>query len=383
MKGASIRPYTPLPDGPGVDPTSTMNKTNYALLGALPLAALLSLALPREQVSFAPEEGSSLTKHFSTSGEVMLDDMQVLINGEENDMMPSMEMTMSWDQTIDVVDSYTSMDEGRPGVLSRTFEGIDQDVEVEASMEMMGQSEDQGTSGAGSSDLEGKTVVFTWSDDEAGYTPAFAEGSEGDEELLGGLTEDMDMRKLLPSGDVSEGDQWDLEPAALADVMAPGGDLRLDLEMDEMGGDPMGTGGNAEMISQMHEMFDENTEGTAIARYIGTRDVDGTPCRVIEVEFDLESSRDMTEKMEEMMAEQAPEGMEVDMELESFDLEFTFEGQGELLWNSASNHVHSMKLEGDVTVMLDMAMSIDMGEALQIEMTMDMSGEVSQKLTTE
>ena len=359
-----------------------MNKTNYALLGALPLTALLSLALPREQVSFAPEEGSSLKKHFSTSGEVVLDDMQVLLNGEDSDMMPSMEMTMSWDQAIDVVDIYTSVIEGRPAVLSRTFESINQDVEVEASMEVMGQSEDQDASGSGSSDLEGKTVVFTWSEDEGGYDPAFAEGSEGDEELLGGLTEDMDMRKLLPSGEVSEGDQWDIEPAALADVMAPGGDLRLDLEMEGMD-DPMNTGGNAEMISQMHEMFDENTDGTAVARLAGSKEVEGTLCHVIAVEFDLDSSRDMTEKMEEMMAEQAPEGMEIDMELESFDLEFTFEGQGELLWNSKANQVHSMTLQGDVNVMLDMSMAINMGEPLQIEMTMDMSGEVSQKLTTE
>jgi hypothetical protein len=360
-----------------------MNKARLVALtaaSALAASALLSLAMPREKVAFSPAEESTFTKHFVTSGEFVLDDMNVLLNGEANDMMPTMEMTMSWSQAVKVVDRYSEVADGRAGVLRRTFEEIAQEIEMEMTMEMMGQSQDQDATGTGTSELEGTTVVFTWNDEDSEYESAFDEDSEGDEELLEGLVEDMDLRSLLPSGDVAEGDEWDIELSSLSKIMAPGGDLHLDIEMDDMQ-DPMGTGGNAEMMSNMNEMFGEHTSGTSVGRYAGTREVDGVTCRVIEFKFDLESSNDLTAKMEDMMSGQAPEGM--DMELESFDGEATFEGEGELLWNATSNRVHAMRLRGDVTLFISMAMSMDMGEKLDIKMTMDMSGEVSQKLVTE
>ena len=81
------------------------------------------------------------------------------------------------------------------------------------------------------------------------------------------------------------------------------------------------------------------------------------------------------------MLEGQPPGVEID--LESVDMEFTFEGSGELLWDLRGGHAVGFDLQGDVTLGMDMAMSVSSGQEMSFEMSMDMSGTVVQKLETE
>ena len=53
----------------------------------------------------------------------------------------------------------------------------------------------------------------------------FEEGDTGDTEHLEGLVEDMDLRVLLPDQEVDPDDSWELEPADMAHVFRPGGEL--------------------------------------------------------------------------------------------------------------------------------------------------------------
>ncbi|MEE8468435.1 MAG: hypothetical protein V3T22_08270, partial [Planctomycetota bacterium] len=279
-------------------------KHSQTLLVAAFAAALPALVafrptdrLPKvEKISFAPGEGTSLTKTFTNTMVFGLDDMSMLMNGEEHPMMPEIEMDMEVTSSTTITDEYVSMGRGRPQILRRTFDEIGTEMNLEMVIEAMGQSEEQNPSGAGTSPLEGETVVFTWDDEDEEYKVTFPEDAEGDEDLLANLIEDMDLRVLLPDGEVSEGDSWDIPLAGLVDVLAPGGDLKLDIDMDGAGA---GMGSPPpEMMSNMREMFGDMLEGSATATFSSTRDVDGTTVAVIDIEIDIDTARDMTEFLE-------------------------------------------------------------------------------------
>ncbi|MFT7679676.1 MAG: hypothetical protein ACI8QC_003681, partial [Planctomycetota bacterium] len=320
--------------------------------------------------SFAPEDGSSVTKTFTSTVEFALDDMTMLMNGEENPMMPSMEMDMNMIQTITVSDKYGATSAGRPATLTRTYDAAGNEMEVEMVMDMMGQVQEDSSSGSGSSALEGSSVVFTWDADAGEYTKAFAEGSEGEDEHLEGLVEDMDLRVLLPDGEVDEGDEWEIDLAGLVDILAPGGDLIIDLQMDgaETAGGPDPT-----MMSNVREMFGDMLEGSASGKFTGTRDEDGVTVAVIEIEIEIDTAKDMSEFVEELMGDQIP--AEVEMTLDRVDVEFALQSSGILLWDIRGGHVYSLSIEGESAVSMDMEMSMDMGgQAMTFEMSMEMSG---------
>lgn len=356
-----------------------MKHTKTLLALALGAPALLAFSPRADGVKFSPSEGSSVTKTFKNVVKFGLDDMSMLMNGEENPMMPQMEMDMTMTQQVTVSDEYASMGKGRPSKLHRTFDTISQDMDIEMTVEAMGQTNDENATGSGSSELEGKTVVFAWDDEAEEYKLSFAEDEGGDDELLENLVEDMDLRSLLPEDEVSVGDSWDIPLAGLVDILAPGGDLKLDVEMD---GQSMGGGPDPTMMADMREMLADMLEGEASAKFSETRDIDGTSMAVIEISIEIDTARDMSDMIEEMIAEEAPEGVE--MNIDRVDVEFALETTGELIWNMSAGVVYSLKLEGEAAVAMDMEMGMDMGgQEMSFEMSMDMSGTMQTSVTTE
>lgn len=345
-------------------------KTLATLSLALAVPALLAFRPLGTSISFAPEGGSSITKTFTSTAEFSLDDMSMLMNGDENGMMPSMEMDMNMVMTTITTDEYAGVSDGRPSKLTRTFDAVGAEIEMEMVVDVMGQVQEDTSSGSGTSALEGSSVIFTWDADAGEYTKAFAEGSDGEDEYLEGLSEDMDLRVLLPSGEVSEGDDWEIDLAGMVDILAPGGDMGIDLQMDgvETPGGP-----DPAMMTNIREMFGDMLEGSASGKFTGTRDEDGVNVAVIEIEVEIDTARDMSEFIEELMGDQIP--AEVEMTLERVDVEFALQGKGILLWDLRGGHVHSFILEGDSAISMDMEMSMDMGgQAMSFEMSMEMSG---------
>lgn len=355
----------------------TSTKTLATLALALAAPALLAFRPLGTSISFAPADGSSVTKTFTSTVEYSLDDMSMLMNGEENPMMPSMEMDMNTVQTITVTDEYGGVSDGRPTKLTRTFDAAGNEMEVEMVMDVMGQVQEDSSSGSGSSALEGYSVVFTWDADAGEYSKAFADGSDGEDEHLEGLIEDMDLRVLLPDGEVSEGHEWDIDLAGLVDILAPGGDLVIDLQMDGA----QATGGpDPTMMSNVREMFGDMLEGSATGKFTGTRDEDGVTVAVIEIEIEIDTAKDMSEFVEELMGDQLP--AEVELSLDRVDVEFALQAKGTLLWDLRGGHVHYFVLEGDSAVSMDMEMSLDMGgQAMTFEMSMEMSGTQKNEVT--
>ena len=357
-----------------------MKHRNTLLVASLAATApaLVAFRPTVEKITFAPAEGTTVTKTFTNTMNAMLDDMSMLMNGEEQPMMPEIEMDMEVVQTVQITDEYVKMRGSRVQQLKRTFDEIDTEMTMDMIIEAMGQSQEESPSGSGTSELEGQTVVFTWDEDEEEYKVTAPEGEEVEEDLLENLVEDMDLRVLLPDEEVGEGDSWDIPLAGLVDILSPGGDLKLDMEMDGQ----RAPGPSPEMMSNFREMFGDMLEGSAKGTFVEMREADGVRVAVIAIELEIDTARDMSEFLDEMLGEEIPPGMEFTMD--RVDVEFALEATGELLWDLSGGHVHSMELEGDSMIAIDMEMSMDFGgQSMSMEMSMEMSGTMVTEVTTE
>ena len=352
-----------------------MNYTKPALLAALGAPLLLGLSMPSEMIKFQPAQGLVLKKSFENTNEMTLDEMDMLMNGEPLPFPMDMDITVSSEQTVVVVDTIGTVRGGHPVKLERTFDTLSSNAVSSMSSSMMG---DEEMEAAGSSELEGLSVVFTWDDDEGEFGVAFAEDSDGDEDLLEGLKEDMDLRVLLPEGDVSEGEDWSVAPELMISVLAPGGDLAIVPEDTEMGGMGMPGGG-----MNMEQMLGE-LDGDVTCKLTGLRDVDGAKIAVIAISIEIESTNDLTEMIQEMMeeAELPPEAGS--MEIESVDVELSIEGEGELLWDITHGHFLELTISSEMESTMDQAMSMSMGpESMTMEQSMVFSASGTLTYTAE
>lgn len=354
-----------------------MKHKRNVLWPALVAPALLAFTPRGDQVSFHPEAATKLTKTFETDSDTTLDEMNIVQNGQEMD--PSqfgMELSASVHFVVSVTDEYKKVDATRALVLTRSFDEISANGHFSGNNMMTGEmSEDMN----GSSELEGQKVEFTWDPDAEDYGVAFADDADGDEDLLEGLVADMDARAFLPTGEVSKGDSWSVDPQAVRTFFAPGGSVKLEMEaLDE---DMMGGMGNQPAPDKMFGDF----EGDVTAQYGGTRDEGGVRVAVIELDLDVVSARDMTDMMADMLEKTMKESpMEMDMDVESADVEFTFEGTGTMLWNLDMGVIHSLELSGEMSQTMDQSMTVAVqGREIAIEQSMVFSGSYTSSVSTE
>jgi len=348
------------------------------LLAPLALAAAFLAWTPRAaDLGYHPAAGTSVTRTIESIANSVLEDMSMSMNGQEMDpsQMGEMEVEARTTTNIVVTDEVTAVSGGRPTKLKRTFDSLASETATSASHAMMG---DMSTDVSSKSELEGATVVFTWSDDAGDYQLAFDEGSSGDDDLLAGLIEDMDLRAFLPDGEVEEGATWELEPESMRGIIAPGGALKLEAEEgSEM---PMGMGQSRQPTPD--EALGE-IDGEVSAEFAGYEEVDGVRVALIRLKYDVSSSKDMTEWMQETM-ENMETPMPVEMDVESFDMELAYSGEGELRWNVEKGIAHSLSLSGEQRNIIDTAMSLQMGDqTMEMENSMEMGGEFTFTLSVE
>jgi len=358
---------------------------NAALLTIIAASpALLTPRTPVEQerIAFHPAEGAAVTKVFRNTMLYGLEDMQVLMNGEENALMPKVEMEMETISTVTVTDTYGSVVDGRPGTLVRSYDGIGLEFDMEMSADGgLGGGATESPSGAGSSPLQGREVRFTWDTDEEGYLVDFTDTEDTSEEhLLRDLSEDMDVRGLLPRKDLEVGEVYDINLLAMIDVLAPGGDLKLDMNLDGLE-NPVGPAGDPQMMSNIRQMFGDLLDGEATGTLREMREVSNARIAVIDLDVEVDTSNDVSEMLLDVMEEQVQEGMQYN--LDQADVEFGLEATGQLLWNVTAGHVHSLELKGDSTMAMEMVLSIDLGaQEMLIEMAMEMSGTLESVVET-
>jgi len=346
-----------------------MKNTRTLLYSATVLPAALSLlAAPAGEITFSPAEGQSITRTWNAGSQFSLDDMEMSMNGQPMPMDMEMEMDMDMKMSFEVTDKFVSMMDGQPKELHRTFDVLDSGGSFSVEAELMPGGGEEKTIEA-SSELEGKTVAFKWNEENGEYDVEYFE-SEGEDELLEGLTEDMDFRALLPPGEVAEGESWDIDVKKLTTILAPGGDMGLvpELDEEEMGMMP----GMQDFGRGMNDMLGDLLEGEANGTFKGYQEVDGTRVAVIALTISIESSNDMTEKVAEAMGKLP---IEAEVEIDYMDIEVTIEGEGTLYWNVEAGHAHSYDLSGSMGFITDMGMTMTMGDQnMEMEQTFEMSG---------
>jgi hypothetical protein len=344
-------------------------------LGLGVLASSTALDSP----AFHPEEGVELTKTFETRVELNLDDLSLTADGQDvGEMMGDIEMTLTHESSVTVSDEYRSLGEGRPAELLRTFDELESRMAFSAMSQFGGDDQEV----PGSSELEGTSVLFTWNEDEEEYEPAFEDGG-GDTDLLEGLEEDMDLRALLPDGEVEEGDSWEIELRELESVFAPGGELSITPEdADE---------GEQEIFEEifgdgLENALEELLDGSCTATYKGTYEVDEIEVGEIQMALEISSTADLSELLQRI-AESIGEQQDVEMPefvIDLADLSLDFEGEGVLLWNLEDGLLHSFEISGSGDIAFDLSIGVDVeGESHSADVSLELSGSWNQSVTAE
>ena len=342
-------------------------KQPVATLALVP--AFLALSPQAERLTFGPEIGTVLEKEFSFETSLVLDNMDMLLDGEPLPVPVDMEMSGNANVEFSVTDIYSELEGDRLLKLTRTLDSLSVSNESVLSGSALGEQVSQAN---GESELTGKTVVFSREQDSDQVAVEFAEGSDGAEALLEDLHIEFDFRDLLPGDAVEVGSVWEVEPGDLIDVLAPCGDLKISLSID---GQATGLTPGADPSTDLRSVLGE-IEGSVEATFTGLREEGDRQFAVIALAVDVEATKDLTEETRAAMSsvgEGLPEGSNV--EVQSFDSELTLEGEGELLWDVAGGHFRSFKLDVEMTSTIDAANSIGNGgpRSLQ-EMNIETSG---------
>jgi len=211
-------------------------------------------------------------------------------------------------------------------------------------------------------------VVFTRRDGGDGYDVAF-EKAEGDERLLDGLSEDMDLRVFLPTEDVEEGAQWKVRPIALKDVLAPGGALGMGATEDDADW--------VEMVSffdgvDLDKLAESVLDGDVTCTFTGTRDGEAGKLAVIEILVEIDSVTDLSGLLRDLIEELADDAPS-DLELPTADLELSMEGTGLLEWNLDTGRFQHFEVNVDTAVVFHLVAE---GEGESVDATIGFSGTV-------
>lgn len=319
-----------------------------AVLACLPLVASLP---PAQTFAFRAEKGARVEKTFESALELDLDSMKFQVGGEEIPAgeMGELELHIESSSKAVFLDEYREGADGRPTVLARKYVELVNDEKQSTSAD--GEASEETTEEE--SDLEGQTVVFTWSEEDGDFKRAY-EGDGADEALLEPLIEDCDLREFLPGKDVAEGDTWDLEAKAFDFLTSPGGDLGLE-DPDKEDEEDDGT----------DEQLSDNLEGTLKATFKGTREEGGVKVGVIALEGELRTHAETTEEGEQGHSSKS-----------RFEMEFDVEG--EILWDLAAGRAHSFTLQGDARVDVDESNRVEFeGQAFEMSQLLHLIGKVS------
>ena len=346
---------------------------------ALAIPALLLLSPTGESPEFAPEEGTELTKVFEIRWDFELNDLSVVVNGQDfSGMTETFEVSVETEMKLRVSDTYDEVAGGRPHRLLRFFDELHGSTSFRFGSDVA--SEDQEV--CSSSELEGRTVLFEWDPDEEEYSLSY-EDDGGDSDLLEGLREDMDLRIFLPGEAVSQGDSWEVDTHSFASLMMPGGNVRLIPE-------DMGTDDQDILEGVMDESFLEEFEdvydGTCTCTFETVREEEAGPLAEIRVVIEISSSVDLSELLANVF-ESIGEEVGGDMPgitIDAADLTLDYEGEGVLLWNLEANRLHSFELLGEAEMGIDLSLSADVeGQSFTAELSAEVSGSMEQTVEAE
>lgn len=325
---------------------------------ALPLA--LAASTPSDEVAFAPAANSTVGKELKVELELQMDDVSFSVNGEDippEALGPIHGQKVLAHILIGVTEKYVASKDGQPIDLLRTFDELSMKAEI-------GDETEDGSEEA--AEFEGRTVRFVWDEDKKEYTKSWHE-SEGDDDKLEGLLDDMDLRVLLPSKKVAEGDTWDVPAEGLAALFMPGG---LVGGGDESADEEAFAAFEEELRGQVEEFV---KEFKVHCTYGGTREDDGV--RVAEIRFTFEGAPklDLGPLVERIAQESGAPQADIVASLGG-DLK----GDGTLLWNQGASRAHAFDMSSQIGLSADLeAQAEEQGQSFRVVVSARASGKAT------
>lgn len=313
---------------------------------ALPLA--LAAALPSDELAFAPAANSSVAKELKVDVELTMEDVSFTVNGEDvppEALGPITNQKVLAHLLIGVTEKYVESKEGRPIDLLRTFDDLSMKAEI-------GGNTEDATDEAKA--FEGRTVRFRWNEDKKEYDKSWHESTES-EDKLEGLLADMDLRVLLPTKKVSEGDSWDIAAEELGALFMPGG---------IPGG---GSEGDTEGMAAIEEDLRGQLEGfvkdfKVHCKYGGTREDGGAHVAEIRFTFEGTPKIDLGPIIQRVVSEQ--KGPDADI---AASITADLKGEGTLLWDQKASHAHAFDMSSQIGLTADMeAQAEEQGQSFRV-----------------
>lgn len=288
----------------------------------VPLCAALALSSQTpDELRFAPAEGLALTRVWEKVEETRVQSVQLLVDGEDRTPAALRErrpVTTRRDRLV-VEDRIGVLNLLWPGQLERRFVEISrQETTVLPARE--GAAEEENKRSA-RSPLQGREVVFLWSDEEGRFLVTYRAGSRGPAKALEGLEEDLDLRGFLPRGPVAAGAEWIIDPRAFRTLLFPGGDLGVEWDGQER---------------RLEELYRTTLAGELRGRYLGPTEVDGSVLGRVALEGRLEAGGELELGVENL-------GTSVKTLGRHWNLEVT----GELLWDPLAGHLRSASVKAE------------------------------------
>ncbi len=336
------------------------------VLALLAIPLTLGLAAVADDLSFHPAKDAKSQKELRIEGEFRVKEASLTVNGEPLpgemlDQITSQEILISL--AVDATETFLATKDGAPTDLLRSYDKLESKMEVG----------DETKSPEKANELEGKIVRFQWDEKASEFKKSFHE-SKGDDALLEDLIDDMEVRALLPSKKVAEGDTWEVEADQMLALFFPGG---VAANAGDSGGEGPDMGEmSEEMAKQMEEAF-KAFKVTCI--YKGTRDAGGTKVGEITFAYDGKASLDLDpilEKVQESFGEGAPE-----MDFNA-TASMSLKGEGVLLWDLATGVMHSYEMKSNLGLDVNIQVHGDQeGQQFEVSLSGSVGGDVTWELT--
>jgi len=314
-----------------------------ATLVAAGLLVAQSPGPPRAVLKFDPPRGTILEKGYRRVLHLELEDLALVTyyGDQEGVTVPSHNTTATSFEKLNVhlSDEYILIENGQPLRIRRTFEQLRNRVE-ETTPERPGPVIREGVG-----ILEDESVLFSREKVCAGFEPIHEGENYVDPVYLKVLVEDTDLRGFLPSGSVSIGDSWRVDPAEIRSTINPGGALSF----FDKGGDlvPPGTCG------ELHGNF----EGTLQAELLSIEENEHAAIARVGLRGELESESHTTQSDVEVALVFV--SGRTDIERTS---RFALNVEGVLEWNVGAGHLHTAKIDTDVSMRIESSGALANGE---------------------
>lgn len=307
------------------------------------LLALLLLALPggsAERLEYGPPPGGLVRREVSLRH--ALSTRALRTRSEEGEQLGAGGFDVVSRLELLASDRTLESGTGRPQKFRRAFDRARLNADV--GVLQAGGDPPRPLKLASTGGFEGKSVVFTWVEEERDYGRYYDE-DEGVEEDLARILVDLDLAAFLPSGPVEPGDSWKVDALALRHVVGPGGFLGF--ELSGIGDVPLARSLRGGLGTHVHEAFGTVSEGDVRATYRGTEQVEGRELQRVEVEFRARAHADLTSLMN--LARTTNE-VDAGLEIEEYRLDLQLAGTGEILWDAAGRHLARASFQGEETV---------------------------------